>query len=508
MDLVEVVRGQCADLEPSVVEAHFRRLPPAYFERYSTSDISRHLRLLARLADGRQVDVEIRPLASTIFEVLVVGIDHTGVVACITSALAASGFDLEDVQVATYLNTEATLHGTPEPGYFVIVLRVSGNLRGRLPSDWAARLRGCLEVAFGHLAQGNLIEAQAAAQTLSVQAQASPTISHPSSIRAVRHSGVAEGTILGGDFRLQRKLADGGMCEVYLATQISLSRTVAIKLFHHAGAGDDELLARFNQEAVVLAQFSCPRVVQILAAGTLPQEGGKVLGWMAMEYMAGGDLARRLREQGSPPVRQATSWFRQALEGLLYAHRRHILHRDLKPHNLLLTAEGHLKISDFGLLKQAQHPSLGLTPRSTILGTPHYMSPEQALGESVDERSDIYSLGSTFFHVFTGRVPFDRDSATALLVFIAQQDAPRLTEVAPAAPRPLEVILGRMMARRREERYQDALVILEDLASYERRGLLEFAESGTFALPVAPMNTPGDETQDYHRPAGSEDPLD
>jgi serine/threonine-protein kinase len=399
------------------------------------------------------------------------------------------------------VNTEALPDGTPEPGFFVIVLRVSGNLRGRVPADWAASLRGCLEVAFGHLARGNLIEAQAvAAHTLSERSDGGRTVAHRSG-GVARPAAVAEGMVLGGDFRLQRKLASGGMCEVFLATQVSLNRTVAVKLFHHAGADDDELLARFNQEAMVLAQFSCPEIVQILAGGTLPQEGGQVLGWMAMEYMAGGDLARRLREQGSPPVRQAAAWFRKALEGLLYAHRRHVLHRDLKPHNLLLTAEGHLKISDFGLLKQAQHPTLGLTPRSTILGTPHYMSPEQALGEGVDERSDIFSLGTTFFHVFSGRLPFDRDSTTALLVQIAQQDAPRLAEVAPAAPRPLDVILGRMMARRREDRYQDVCVILEDLASYERRGLLEFAESGSFAA-AGPLAGPvDDETQDYRRPA-------
>ena len=131
-----------------------------------------------------------------------------------------------------------------------------------------------------------------------------------------------------------------------------------------------------------------------------------------------------------------------------------------------------MKVSDFGLLKQVQSSDPMLTPRSAILGTPYYMSPEQALGEPVDERSDLFSLGATFFHVFTGRLPFDKDTATAVLVQIAQADAPRLTDVAPEAPPALAVIVGRMMARRREERYQEVGVVLEDLASYERRGLL------------------------------------
>src|SRR5262249_98253 len=144
-----------------------------------------------------------------------------------------------------------------------------------------------------------------------------------------------EGMILGGDFRVERKLATGGMSEVYLATQMSLNRTVALKIFRHEGTGGDEILARLNQEALVLAHFTCARMVQILAAGTTAAESGRALGWMAMEYMAGGDLGRWLQQQGSPSADLGLRWFRQALKGLHYAHRRSVLHHDLKPHNLL-----------------------------------------------------------------------------------------------------------------------------------------------------------------------------
>src|SRR5665213_3564319 len=139
-----------------------------------------------------------------------------------------------------------------------------------------------------------------------------------------------------------------------------------------------------------------------------------------------------------------------------------------------------------------------LTPRSAILGTPYYMAPEQALGESVDERSDIFSLGATFFHLFTGQLPFNRDTATAVLVQIAHEDAPRLTDVAPEAPVALAVIVGRMMARRREERYQEVGVILEDLASYERRGLL--SGTGLGAALATPATHAGAQTR-VHSPA-------
>jgi serine/threonine-protein kinase len=140
-----------------------------------------------------------------------------------------------------------------------------------------------------------------------------------------------------------------------------------------------------------------------------------------------------------------------------------------------------------------------LDSRSTLVGTPHYMSPEQALGEALDERSDIFSLGTTFFYLLSGRLPFQGSTVAAVLVQIAQQDAPRMTEVAPQVPVPLAVIIARMMARQREERYQDVGVILEDLASYERRGLLNASLSGTFAAVASssPLERPGVETQAY-----------
>src|SRR5438132_10449996 len=309
-----------------------------------------------------------------------------------------------------------------------------------------------------------------------------------------------EGMILGGDFRLDRKLAVGGMSEVYLATQMSLNRTVAIKVFRHEGTGGDELLARLNKEALVLAQFSSAQIVQILAAGAAEQSG-RTLGWMAMEFMAGGDLGRWLQQQGPPSVELGLRWFRQALEGLHYAHRHAILHRDLKPHNLLLSAEGHLKVSDFGLLKQAPQLTSDSASRSMLVGTPHYMSPEQAMGEPLDERSDIFSLGTTFFYLLSGRLPFQGSTVAAVLVQIAQQDAPRVTEVASQVPAPLAVIIARMMARQREERYQDVGVILEDLASYERRGLLNASLSGTLAAAASysHFDRQAIETQPYQR---------
>jgi hypothetical protein len=500
LNLLDSVRAQCGDIDPAVVESHFRRLPTGYFERYSTSEIARHLHLLAALDGPHPVEVEIQPLAAQAFEVVVVGEDHAGTVACITAALAAYGFDLEDVQVSSYLDPEPWPDRNVEPNYFVIVLRISGSLRGRSLTDLAAGLRDRLRLAFGHLAQGHLLEAQTVAADTRIM---HTDTSHG---RTERHASASpsrdadfDGMILGGDFRVERKLATGGMSEVYLATQMSLNRTVALKIFRHEGTGGDEVLARLNQEALVLAQFSCAQIVQILAAGTTADDSGRALGWMAMEYMAGGDLGRWLQQQGPPSLELALRWFRQALKGLHYAHRRAVLHHDLKPHNLLLSAEGHLKVSDFGLLRQATQLTIDPTSRSALAGTPHYMSPEQAMGDALDERSDIFSLGTTFFYLSSGRLPFQGSSVAAVLMQIAQQDAPRLRDIAPHVPIPLAVIIGRMMVRHREERYQDVGVVLEDLASYERRGLLNSSSGGTFvAVPASsPLDRPEVETQAY-----------
>jgi serine/threonine-protein kinase len=292
-------------------------------------------------------------------------------------------------------------------------------------------------------------------------------------------------------------LTVGGTSEVFLAEQLSLNRTVAVKISRYEGAADDEALSRFSQEALVLAKFSCPYIVQVHAAGTMPGRSGGVLGWIAVEYMPGGDLARWLEMQG-PPLEFGSRWFRQALEGLYYAHRHGIVHRDLKPHNLLLTSDGDLKLSDFGLLIQVQG-GLELKARMPIMGTPYYMSPEQANGEPLDERSDIFALGTTFYHLLSGRRPFDRPSAAAILVQIASVDAPRMVDVAPQVPRPLAVIIDRMLARQREDRYQDVDVILAELDSYERRGLLRFSEVSSF-VPLPPPADPrilDEETQPH-----------
>lgn len=405
------------------------------------------------------------------YEVVVAGVDRTGVVACIGTALATQGLDLQDMAVATYLDPEEE---SDEPTYFVDVFWVSGALRGRSTHELTTELRTVLQSAFIHLASGRLLEAQLAAA--GSNSETLPNTPRPRTSPLPSMTDYANQT-LGGDFRLERKIGSGGMGEVYIASQISLNRTVAVKLMRPEASSDLDLTSRFQREAAVLAQFNCPQIVQVLAAGTVPSTSERTIAWTAMEFLAGGDLAHWLRRHGPPDCSFAVRWLRQALEGLLYAHQRNVLHRDLKPHNLLLTADGNIKVGDFGLLKRLGWADPSMTPHAAVLGTPHYMAPEQALGEPVDERADLFSLGSTFFEVFSGRVPFEKTTIPAVLVQIANEDAPKLSDVAPSVPRPISSIIARMMARKPEDRYQDADVALRDLASYERRGLIKGADS-------------------------------
>lgn len=487
----DAIRQHCSLLDPALVERHLRRMPVGYFERYAVTEVARHLRLFSDVSLAEPVALDVRALGAQVYEIIVACIDYPGTIACITSALATDQYDLEDVQIASY--TAATDPADEEPECSVIALRVSGATDDSA-DELTERLHDRLRGVFVHLAQGRFAEAHAAATARLESQRPAPTV------RA------SVGLLLGGDYRLDKRLARGGMSEVFLATQLSLDRTVAVKVARQEGGPDDELAARFTREALVLGQFQCPYIVPVLAAGTIPSGTG-VLGWIAMEYQSGGDLARWLTRNGPAPLDLGLRWFRQAIEGLRYAHHNGVLHRDVKPHNLLLTTEGNVKLADFGLFKYVD-TSDAPGGRLPIRGTAHYMAPEQARGEQIDERSDIFSLGTTFYHLFTGRMAFDGANPAEVLKAIGHGDVPRIGEIAPDLPRPLCVLVDRMLARAPEERYQDANVLLEDLGSYESRGLLRSSD-GTFEAPdsgVMPAPTAGQETSAY-MPGVPSDPV-
>jgi hypothetical protein len=478
--LLDSILKHCPASLAGFAQRHLHRMPESYQEQFAPAEIARHIRLLAQVTPEQRVEVEVRSLGGQTLEVAVVGFDHTGVLAAITLALASDGLDVQDVQLATYLPPEEGAEATVEPTFFVDVIRVGCSRRGVPIAEVRQGLRERLNLAFARLAEGDLAAAQTAASSDSLWTPGPALKPHGPPPSAVA---VKEGMVLDG-FRLEQRLATGGMSEVYLATQINLQRKVAVKVVTCDATHGEELTARFARETQILAGFTSPHIVPVLAAGSVPLANGSTLRWLAMEYMAHGDLGGWMKRNGPPAVELGVRWFHQALEALQYAHQHGVLHRDLKPQNLLLTSDGDVKLCDFGLSRPAAPSDRDLTHHGCVMGTPCYLSPEQSLGEAVDERSDIYSLGASFFHLFSGQLPFGEINTTALLLRVSRDEAPSLSQVARTLPRPLTVMIGRMLGNRREDRYQNVHVLLEDFRSYLQRGLL-IASSIGLAVPNA-----------------------
>src|SRR5579859_2126436 len=211
-----------------------------------------------------------------------------------------------------------------------------------------------------------------------------------------------------GQYRIVDRIGAGGMATVFKAYQPTLDRYVAIKVLPAYHARDPIFVKRFVQEARSVARLAHPNIVQIHDFGD--QEG---ITYIVMEYVDGGTLKDRLKKP--LPVAEASDFIIQAAEGLDCAHRNGIIHRDVKPANMLVRKDGYLLLSDFGIAKMLEGTT-NLTRVGTGIGTPQYMSPEQGMGQAVDRRSDIYSLGIVLFHCLTGRVPFTADSPLTITV--------------------------------------------------------------------------------------------
>ena len=256
-----------------------------------------------------------------------------------------------------------------------------------------------------------------------------------------------------GRYRLERRLGAGGMSTVFLASDTVLERAVAVKLLAEHLADDDAFVARFRREALAAARLQHPNVVQVFDSGQDAESGRH---YIVMEFVDGPSCADLLREQTQLGVEEAVQVLRDACQGLDYAHRAGVVHRDVKPGNLLITKEMHTtKIADFGIAKAAELTRI--TQVGSVLGTAAYLSPEQAHGDEAGPSSDIYSLGVCAYQFLTGRLPHEYGSLTELALKQQQDAVTPITSLRPEVPRELDEAVRLSLEREPEGRYGSAL---------------------------------------------------
>jgi Tol biopolymer transport system component len=263
-----------------------------------------------------------------------------------------------------------------------------------------------------------------------------------------------------GQYQILEELGQGGMAVVYKAWQSSLRRNVAIKVMLPHLLTDREFVQRFQQEAVVAANLNHPNIVTIYEVS---QHEGYF--FIVMEYVEGWSLEQLILSEGALGLERGVHILRQVADALDFAHQRQFVHRDIKPANILLTPEKKVVISDFGIAKalKGSGATANLTATGTIIGSPAYMSPEQIIGQDVDYRTDLYSLGLVAYEMFSGRAPFG-GGTTAILYAQVNTPPPSIGEVQPDLPPHAVTALGRMLAKQPSERYQTASVFVEVLA--------------------------------------------
>ncbi len=263
------------------------------------------------------------------------------------------------------------------------------------------------------------------------------------------------GSVFDGRYRIERKLGAGGMADVYLAEDQELGRRVAIKILNDRHAADDSFIERFRREAKNAAGLSHPNIVSIYDRGEA--EGTY---YIAMEYLDGRSLKELIVGRGPAPIKTAIDYARQILAAVGFAHKHGIVHRDIKPHNVLVGGEGRLKVTDFGI---ARSGASQMTEVGSIIGTAQYLSPEQARGAPVDQTSDLYSVGVVLYEMLTGQVPFTGDTPLEIAMKHLSEVPVPPSEHRPEVPHDLDSVVLRALAKDPHERYRSAEEMDADL---------------------------------------------
>ncbi len=292
-------------------------------------------------------------------------------------------------------------------------------------------------------------------------------------------SEVPQNTVIDGRYRVLHKIGSGGMADVYCAEDTHLGRRIAMKLLHRRFAQDTEFVERFRREASSAAGLQHPNVVGVYDRGEFEDTY-----YIAMEYCEGRSLKDVIRSEAPLDIRRAIAITKQILLAARFAHRRNVIHRDLKPHNVILDAEDNVKVADFGI---ARAGASDITQAGAIMGTAQYLSPEQAQGRPVTQASDLYSVGVVLYELLTGKAPFEGESAVAIALKHVNQTPLSPRELVPTIPGNLDAVVLKALAKDTQDRYPDAESFLRDLDAVESRlgrGPADMESTAVFA-PVA-----------------------
>lgn len=266
------------------------------------------------------------------------------------------------------------------------------------------------------------------------------------------------GTVLLDRYELLEQIGSGGMAIVFRGRDRTLERYVTVKILREEFIGDEEFITRFRSEALAAARLSHPNIVRVYDVG---QEGNVY--FIVMEYVHGDTLKQAIKEKAPFDTKSTINVSMQIASGIAQAHKNHIIHRDIKPQNILVGTDGIIKVTDFGIARAANGTTM--TTSTTAMGSVHYFSPEQARGGYVDEKSDIYSLGITMFEMVTGQLPFQANTSVAVAMKQINEELPDIRQYNPKVSASLEMIIRKATRKKADERYATIDEMIQDLAA-------------------------------------------
>ncbi|MDN6149787.1 MAG: Stk1 family PASTA domain-containing Ser/Thr kinase, partial [Yaniella sp.] len=317
--------------------------------------------------------------------------------------------------------------------------------------------------------------------------------------------------IINGRYEVGELIGRGGMADVYLGRDERLGRTVAIKMMRADLARDPQFQTRFRREAHASAALNHPNIVAVFDTGEeeLPGTNGQpgvACPYMVMEYVDG-DTLRALLRKDEVTIDLAVEWTEGVLAAVAYSHENDIVHRDIKPGNVMVDKSGAIKVMDFGIARALSDSSATMTQTQAVVGTAQYLSPEQARGESVDFRSDLYSVGCVLFELLTGRPPFVGDSPVAVAYQHVREEPPAATTLIPEISPALESVLTKSLAKDREDRFQTGKDFLTALRAAHYDGMAVSEDESTSVIPPAVIPADTEPTQAMGAISASDDSI-